>query len=171
MSRLIIFSTLSVVCCAYALTRGGAPERIGTVILIANFQLSRWVVAPFDALFGKVEWAMFAVDLTAFVALYVMSLFSARYWPIWIAAVQGVVALTHLAGLWTDFIIPWAYGNAVALWSYVLLAMLAVATWRHRVRLRRYGIDPAWRGQLPPSYREGQSAGDARFPDSVGTGR
>lgn len=166
MLRVAVFNSLYVACCAYALIRGGAPERIGAAILIANFQLSLWVVAPFERRYGEVEWAMFAVDMGAFLAFYGLSLFSARYWPMWMAAVQGVVALSHFAGLRAD-IIPWAYGNAVALWSYLLLGMLAVATWRHRLRVRRYGIDPAWRWQLPTDYRAGKPAGESWRSDQT----
>src|SRR3546814_6250761 len=63
--------------------------------------------------FSGVEWPMFAVDSAAFAALYILSLISTRYWPAWMAAMQGCVALSHLSGLRLD-IIPWAYGTVVA---------------------------------------------------------
>ena len=154
MTRMLVFNLLYVATCVYALWKGGAPERIGAAILIADFQLSHWVIAPFVSRYGAVEWAMMGVDLSACLGLYAMSLFTARYWPMWVTAFQGVVVLSHIAGSRPD-VIPWAYGNSVALWAYVLLALLALATWRHRRRLARYGIDPAWQSQLPASYRMG----------------
>src|SRR3546814_17797262 len=93
--------------------------------------------------FSGVEWPMFAVDSAAFAALYILSLISTRYWPAWMAAMQGCVALSHLSGLRLD-IIPWAYGTVVAGWAYAMLVVLIIATCRHRQRLRRYGADPAW---------------------------
>lgn len=164
MLRLILFNALYVSSSAYAMARGGTPERLGAAILIADFELSHWVIAPMQSRYLGVEWAMFAVDLGAFVALYVLSLFSGRYWPMWMSALQGVVAVSHLSGLLPD-IVPWAYGNAIALWAYVLLLMLVAGTWRHRARLRRYGADPAWRTQLPQSYLMGECVGEAGAGD------
>lgn len=154
MIRILIFNSLYIVSSLFALVRGGAPERIGAIILIADFQLSAWVVEPMHSRFAGVEWAMVAVDSGAFAALYILSLVTTRYWPAWMAGIQGCVALSHLAGLRLE-IIPWAYGTVVASWAYFMLAILAVATWRHRKRIRRYGADPAWRWQLPAAYRSG----------------
>lgn len=154
MIRILIFNTLYIVSSLFALIRGGAPERIGAIILIADFQLSAWVVEPMHSRFAGVEWPMFAVDTAAFAALYILSLVTTRFWPAWMAGIQGCVALSHLAGLRLE-IIPWAYGTVVAAWAYAMLAMLAVATWRHRQRIQRYGTDPAWCWELPSAYRSG----------------
>ena len=85
-------------------------------------------------------------------ALIVLSILSARYWPIWMTALQGCVALSHLVGFRRD-IIAWAYGTMVASWSYMLLAILAIATWRHIRRRSQFGIDPSWSWELPEAYR------------------
>lgn len=154
MIRILIFNALYIVSSLFALIRGGAPERIGAVILIVDFQLSAWVVEPMQSRFAGVEWPMFAIDSAAFVALYLLSLVTTRYWPAWMAGTQACVALSHLAGLRLE-IIPWAYGTVVAVWAYAMLIMLVVATCRHRQRLRRYGADPAWVWQLSASYRSG----------------
>lgn len=167
MLRLILFNTLYVSSSAYALTRGGAPERIGAAILVLDFELSHLLIAPMQSRYLGVEWPMFTVDLAAWLALYLLSLFTGRYWPMWMCALQGVVAISHFSGLMPD-IVPWAYGNAIALWAYVLLAVLAIGTWRHRLRLRVYGIDPAWRRQLPRAYLMGGVVGENRTADRPG---
>jgi hypothetical protein len=154
MVRILIFNALYILSSLFALIRGGAPERIGALILIADFQLSLWVVAPMHSRFAGVEWPMLAVDAAAFAALYALSLVTTRYWPAWMAAIQGCVALSHLSGLRPE-ILPWAYGTVVAAWAYIMLTMLAIATWRHQQRIRRYGADPAWSWELSPSYRAG----------------
>ena len=161
MIRILIFNALYIASCLFALIRGGMPERIGAIILIADFQLSVWVVEPMHSRFAGVEWTMFAVDAGAFAALYILSLITTRYWPAWMAGVQGCVTVSHLAGLRLE-ILPWAYGTVVAVWAYAMLAMLAVATWRHRQRVHRYGADPAWYWELPASYRAG-AAHDGRI--------
>src|SRR3546814_2068750 len=65
MVRLLIFNALYAFSSLFALIRGGAPERIGAIILIADFQLSAWVVAPMHSRFSGMEWPMFAVDSAA----------------------------------------------------------------------------------------------------------
>jgi hypothetical protein len=152
MIRILVFNLFYVVVCLFALVRGGPPERIGALILVADFELSLFVVGPMSRRFSGVEWPMFGVDFAAFAALYLLSILSARYWPIWMAALQGCVALSHLVGFRRD-IIAWAYGTAVASWSYLLLAILAIATWRHIRRRAQFGIDPAWSWELPEAYR------------------
>jgi len=154
MIRIIIFNIFYVGTCAFTWMRGGRPERLAMVILIADFQLSHWVIKPLVSRYSGVEHAMLAVDLAAFLSFYAMSLFSSRYWPMWMAAMQGCVAAGHVNGLRPD-VVPFAYGNIVALWSYLLLGMLILATIRHQRRILRYGHDPSWRWELSEHYREG----------------
>lgn len=154
MIRIIVFNLLYGGTCAFTWMRGGKPERLAMIILIVDFQLSHWVIKPLISRYSGVEYGMLLVDLAAFLAFYAMSLVSSRYWPIWIAALQGCVVAGHINGLRPD-VVPFAYGNIVALWSYLLLAILIVGTIRHQRRLARYGDDPSWRWELCKHYREG----------------
>eukprot|EP00456_Euglypha_rotunda_P077069 TRINITY_DN7255_c0_g1_i2.p2 TRINITY_DN7255_c0_g1~~TRINITY_DN7255_c0_g1_i2.p2 ORF type:complete len:231 (+),score=25.71 TRINITY_DN7255_c0_g1_i2:862-1554(+) len=154
MIRIIVFNLLYAGTCAFTWWRGGKPERFAMVVLIADFQLSHWAIRPLVSRYSGVEHAMLAVDLAAFLAIYAMSLFSSRYWPIWMAALQACVVAGHINGLRPD-VVPFAYGNIVALWSYMLLGMLIVATIRHQRRIARYGDDPSWRWELSEDYRKG----------------
>lgn len=159
MLRIIFFNILYVGTSGVALAKGGWPERIGALVLIADFQLSHLMIKPLAFRYSGVEWPMFAVDMAAFLSLYALSVISTRYWPIWMAALQGCVMLSHLIGLRPD-IIPAAYGNFVVIWSYLLLVILFAATARHRARLSRYHCDPAWRWQLPENYLRGGEPDD-----------
>ncbi|SEK03966.1 hypothetical protein SAMN05518849_1326 [Sphingobium sp. AP50] len=157
MLRIILFNIFYLGSSGFALVRGGVPERLAAVILVADFQLSHWVIKPLALRYSGVEGTMLAVDLAAFVALYAMSLFSTRYWPMWMAVFQGCAVAGHVNGLRAD-VIPFAYGNYVAVWSYLLLAILIAGTMRHCRRKRRYGRDPSWRWELPDTYRDGGPA-------------
>ena len=154
MIRIIVFNLFYVGTCAFSWLRGGRPERLAMVILVADFQLSPWMIRPLASRYSGVEHAMLAIDLTALLAFYAMALVSSRYWPIWMAALQGCVVAGHVNGLRPD-VVPFAYGNIVALWSYLLLGILIIATLRHQRRLARYGDDPSWRWELCENYREG----------------
>ncbi len=147
MVRVLLFNLLYLGCCGYALWRGRGPERWGALILIADFQLSHLLVGPVTTRFaGGVEWPVFWTDLTAFLALYGLSIASTRFWPIWIAGIQLVVTLSHLAPL-SPRIIPWAASNAVGLWGYPLLLVLAIGAHRAWSRRQREH-DPSWSWQL-----------------------
>lgn len=163
MIRIIVFNLFYVGTCAFTWVRGGRPERLAMVILIADFQLSHWMIKPLASRYNGVEHAMLLVDMAALVALYALSLVSSRYWPAWMAALQGCVVAGHVNGLRPD-ILPFAYGNIVALWSYLLLGMLIIATLRHRRRIARYGEDPSWHWELSEHYREGGLVDEEKIP-------
>ncbi len=163
MIRIIVFNIFYAGTCAFTWLCGGRPERLAMVILIADFQLSHWMIKPFVSRYSGVEHAMLLVDLSAFVALYAMSLVSSRYWPAWMAALQACVVAGHVNGLRAD-VMPLAYGNIVALWSYLLLGILILATVRHRRRIARYGQDPSWRWELSEYYREGGLVDEEKVP-------
>jgi hypothetical protein len=70
--------------------------------------------------------------LTAFVFI---ALNSDRFWPLWVAGLQLVTSFAHFLKALDPGLVPQAYGAAVRFWSYPILIILAVATWRgHRRR-------------------------------------
>lgn len=143
MIRILLFNALYVGSCGYALLRGGAPERIVAALLVATIELSWLLLTPLAIRFRHVELGVLLVDIFLFLAFYALSLPSRRFWPIWMTSLQGMGMLSHLS-VYAPHVIQWAYGNAVQLWGYPMLVLLAVATWRHRQRLKRQGRDPAW---------------------------
>lgn len=145
MARLILFLILWLGCCFYALARGGAPEKIGAAIFLAAALLSVALEQPNGARWNSVELGVLAVDLAVFVGFFMLSVGANRFWPLWMSGMQGVQVFSHFAIALDAKVIPWAYWNAQTLWAYPMLVLLAVATLRHRSRLRRRGADPSWR--------------------------
>lgn len=152
----------------FAFWKGGAPERIAVIVLAADFELSHWFLEPIISRYAGVEWPVFVADTSAFISFYILSLLTTRFWPIWMAAVQGCVALSHLTGLRAD-VIPAVYGNFVVVWSYVLLIILTVATIRHRARLARDQIDPAWSWHSDAVYGQSDTCDDRAPPQYAAT--
>lgn len=139
----VVFEAFFVGTLAYAGLRGGAPERITALLFAIAYFLSLAQHAAHMNEFDKVNIGLFLVDLGLFAALYLLSLFTTRFWPIWMCAMQGVDVLTHLLPL----IEPgpgYGYAIMVQFWAYPMQALLIVATWRHRRRLERDGTDPPW---------------------------
>jgi hypothetical protein len=89
---------------------------------------------------------------------------STRFWPMLMASMQGCGMLGHLAKPLGPDIIPKAYYATVAFWGYPIVLLLVLATWRHRVRLHRYGVDYAWVWNLPRRYRSGWSVNELAPP-------
>lgn len=163
----LIFLALLVSACGYAAVRGGAPERIaaaaqfGAVILTWIFAtIASWSSAPYSS----VEVGVAITDFTLFGVMVGLAVTSARFWPILQASMLGCELFGHVAKPLGPDILPRAYYVTVAFWGYPTVALLAAATWRHRERLRRYGLDYAWVWNLPRRYRDGWSVDELARP-------
>jgi hypothetical protein len=139
--RFLVFQALLVGSLLYALLRGGLPERIAALMMVLAFVLSEALSSHTQ--FHHFETGVFLVDLAFFAALYLLSLRTTRYWPLWMCAMQGLEVLAHLIILVSPEESP-AYAIMVQFWAYPMQTLLIVATWRHRRRVKLYGADPAW---------------------------
>ena len=149
------YYTLLLLCWIYALLKGGAPERIGATIIGAGSILSLAAVSAPASSFGSVEIGVFLVDIACLVAFVVLALRAERYWPLWVAALQVIGIAGHAVKLVDPEVIRRAYAFALVFWSYPMLLLLALGTWRHQQRLTRFGADPSWstslrRSEPPP---------------------
>jgi hypothetical protein len=163
----LIFFTLMFAACGYAGLRGGAPERITAIAMIAALaaSLAFTVFRPGPVgIYSAIEIGVALTDLSLFLVIATTALFSARFWPILMASMIGCGLFGHLTKPLGPDILPRAYYIAVAVWSYPELALLMVATWRHQSRLKRYGVDYAWIWSLPRRYRDGWSVNELAPP-------
>ena len=76
------------------------------------------------------------------------------------ASLQGCELLGHFAKAVAPDIVAVVYFAIVSFLSFPMVILLLVATWRHRTRLRLYGVDYAWVSELPPAYRAGWIVGE-----------
>jgi len=119
---------------------------------------------PTRGAYSAIEVGIALTDLTLFLVIVGIALVSTRFWPIVMASMMGCGLFGHLTKPLGPDILPRAYYIAVAFWSYPELILLAAATWRHRVRFARYGVDYAWVWQLPRRYRNGWSVDELARP-------
>lgn len=138
------FVALLVLTTLYAFWAGGGPERLGAAVyavsvaathLILTTQYSRWLV---------VEVGVFIVDVVTFLAFVPIALRADRFWPLWVNAFLGLGVLGHLARLVGPDTFWWAYAVVLTIWSYPILALIALGTFLHRRRLARHGADRSW---------------------------
>jgi hypothetical protein len=136
---------------AYALVRGGAPERIVAVLMLVAYATSVLVQSQFPVRFHGVELGIFIVDCAMLAALLAVALRAERFWPIWMTGLQAVAVAAHLAKMVNPLVIPWAYAAMLAFWSHPMMLLLILGTWRHRRRMAVFGVDKSWSSSSPPS--------------------
>lgn len=127
----LIFVLLAV---GYALWRGGRPERVCAVAMLAAWLASPYVVARND--WVDPQWALAAIDVSLFLVLLWHALRSDRYWPMWAAALLGLGVVMHVTMLVDPRIIPKAYLTANVIWSYLVVLALVAGTALEARRLR-----------------------------------
>lgn len=129
------YFALLAACCAYAFAAGGGPERWGATILAVGSVLTVAVIAPLPLRFRSVEVEVVVIDILCFAVYTVLALRADRFWPIWVSALVGVGALGHL-GKWYGGpeIGRWPYAFAIAVWSYPMIALIAIGTLNHQRR-------------------------------------
>lgn len=138
-----------VLCTGFALIAGGAPERVATAsYLLASIATEFVLTRPYDR-YINFETAAFLVDLAVYAVFLILVAKANRFWPPWIAAMQGVSLLGY--GLGATGWVPFNLTSAILIqmWAYPILVTLLIASTRHRWRVRRYGIDLSWSGHPP----------------------
>jgi hypothetical protein len=145
MLRHALFDIALLAICAFVLFRGSMPERLGAAVALAGTALTIAMASTFPSRFRHIETGVMIVDALTFLAFTWLALRSNRFWPIWVAGLQGATIIMHLTRLMVPEVMPRAYMDAVALWSYPILALLLIGAIRHRRRLKEFGSDPMWK--------------------------
>ena len=128
----LTFMALFVGTLAYAVLFGDWPERWGAAIFAAAWLLTQIGIASFAPRLTQVNPYVALVDLMLFVALVVLALRCDRYWPVWAASFQIpslIVTTITIIGANSDMRV---YMNGTAVWAWLQLFALGLATWRYR---------------------------------------
>ena len=131
----------------FAIAKGGRSERAVALIMLIGIEVSHFALSPMSTRYHGIEIGVLVADLLIFLGLFAVVLVTRKFWPFWVAGMQGVTLMTHLSGVLPD-VIPNAYANAAQLWSWPILITLAVATWLH-MRQRRRDHHPAVAAHWP----------------------
>lgn len=128
-----IFWAILFLVCGYALWRGRSDERIVASVCLGATIATRFAVSPLQIRYSSVESGLMLIDFLMLLVFIWIALTSQRFWPLWVAGLQLTNSISHLMKLADIDLIPRAYGAAAALWSYPILLILAIGTWRtHR---------------------------------------
>lgn len=130
--------------CFYAFRRGGPPERTAASMLLFAAVATVAVRTDFPVRYSSVQTSVVVVDVMLLIGLVVLTLKADRRWPMLLTALHAVTVLGHLGKVLNPELLRLGYAVMIALPTLPGLAVLAMGTWRHRSRMRRYGIDPSW---------------------------
>lgn len=131
-----IFRILLLATCAYAFWRGRSDERTVALVCLIATLASRAAFSPLHVRYTSIETGLLLIDLGVLAAFVFVALRSTRFWPLWVAGLQLTSSTAHLMKAIDEDLLPMAYGAAIALWSYPILIILAIGTWRGHRRLR-----------------------------------
>jgi hypothetical protein len=135
------FRILLAIVAFYVLLRGRRDERHIGIILVLGVIATHLVISPLSSRFAAVETHVMAVDIVVFAGFLWVALRSERFWPLWIAGLQLTAILGHVLKVADASLFSRAYGAALVFWSYPIVLILAVGTWRnHRRHLQKHEV-------------------------------
>jgi hypothetical protein len=133
-SAYLIFWAILILTCGYALVKGRKYERLAAGLFVAATILSVVDHALLQVRYQRLDVGEFMVDSTLLVSVIAIALASDRFWPLWVAGLQLVDSMAHVLKAITGDLPPWAYGFAERFWSYPILFILFIGTWRQHRR-------------------------------------
>jgi len=114
----------------YAFARGSRDERYVGMICVIGTVVTQIALSPLTGRFNGLETQAMIVDLAVLAGFLAVALRSDRFWPLWVAGLQLTTLLGHLLKGVDNELFPRAYGAAMTFWSYPIILILAVGTWR-----------------------------------------
>lgn len=116
--------------CAFAFWRGRSDERAAAGTCLAASLIQVLAISPAAHRYSGVEVGVLLIDLAVLAAFVLIALRSSRFWPLWVAGLQLTTIMGHLLKAVQLDLLPLAYAGALRFWSYPILLILAVGTWR-----------------------------------------
>lgn len=134
--RYIIFWALLLLTFGYALWRGRGDEKMAAGVALLATIITQFVIPPPTLRYSGLQFSLVAIDIAVLATFVAIALRSDRFWPLWVAGLQLTNSMSHLMkGIETD-LLPQAYAAAAVFWSYPILLIILVGTWRGHQRSR-----------------------------------
>ena len=130
----IVFRTLLLLVVLYAFLRGSRDEKVVAIICAFGALATHYAIAPIHDRFENVEMGVMIIDALVLAGFVTVALQSNRFWPLWVAGLQLTATSGHLLKSINFDLLPKAYGAALVFWSYPIVIILAIGTWRFHHR-------------------------------------
>jgi hypothetical protein len=131
------FWTLLLSVFGYALWHGRSDERMAAGVCLLASIATRFAISPLTERYSNVEIGLLLIDGAVLLAFVAIAIRSNRFWPLWIAGLQLTSSLSHLMKVVEVDLVPRAYAAAAVFWSYPILLIIVVGTWRAHQRGRQ----------------------------------
>jgi hypothetical protein len=129
----VIYWAILLLICAFAFWRGRQEERIAAGACLVATIVTVWIISPVALRYSAMDPAQLAIDGAMLATFVTIALRSERFWPLWVAGLQLTMSTSHLMKAIDSDLLPRAYAAAAVLWSYPILLIIFVGTWRaHR---------------------------------------
>lgn len=132
----LVFWAILLFICGYALWRGRREERIAATACLLATMVTVWIIPPEPLRYRSLDPGQLAIDAAMLITFVAIALRSDRFWPLWVAGLQLTMSMSHLMKAIDSDLLPRAYAAAAVLWSYPILLIILIATWRDH---RRHG--------------------------------
>lgn len=124
LTAMLFLAILTTVCSVVA-WRGGPDERLAATAIVVAAILSPIVRARG---YAGLELGLVLVDTGLFLALLGIAMRSRAFWPMWAAGFQLCGLAGHLAAAKSSVMVPAAYAETLAIWSYAVMGALVAGT-------------------------------------------
>ncbi len=121
----LLFVSAMLAVCSLAVLRGGQDERLAAIALSAAALMTPMLASHG---FAGPEMGIVLVDVALFLALGMIAMRSRSFWPLWAAGFQLCGLAGHLAAAKSPQMLPAAYAETLAIWSYAVMASLAIGS-------------------------------------------
>lgn len=140
-----LFKIVLVLVVLFAFLRGGRDERIVALLCFAGTAATMLFLSPLGERFAAMEIGVLMIDVAMLAGFVAVALRSYRFWPLWVAGLQLTTICGHVLKSINTELLPQAYAAALYFWSYPILLILAVGTWRshNRRKAERFTGMPA----------------------------
>jgi hypothetical protein len=130
----VIYWAILLLICAYAFWRGQQEERVAAAACLLATIVTVWVIPPVALRYSTLDPGQLAIDAAMLATFMAIALRSKRFWPLWVAGLQLTMSTSHLMKAIDANLLPRVYAAAAVLWSYPILLIIFVGTWRaHRL--------------------------------------
>jgi len=134
--------------CVAALIWGGGPERAVAITWLLFFKLVPGAYDVFGSTWdfqGGVNFFIASIDILAAASWVMIALYANRIYTLWIAGLQVLAVIAHLASAIAEPISSPAYAVMAITPSWMQLLLLAIGLVGHLVRKRQFGAYRDWR--------------------------
>ena len=142
----ITFFAFLVLSASFALSKGGAPERLGAAAIVAMAVLQAISRLFEPSRLYSTDPVAAVIDGYGVLSFGVLAIYANRAWPIWATSLQILSLTSHFAQEVGPASRPGIYIVMKSAPTFFVIIALLVGTASHQTRMRRFGKDPGWKG-------------------------